>query len=348
MKNENLFSLVNDMDIQLGNISYENWKEEKAFITDVENILREPVGQLNINKKFHFVNIHYLSPSKTKEKIEKRTVFYIYQHSDLSRLIGDYKNILSLYDQELVHFCSLMIKHDWNKELVFRFILSSNRSMNNKGDFISIPESVSKYLLEISLDKLPNDLKNVSKKNITNDLKKISEQLCRSVRCTDCNCTGSKPGSKIIKELFGSFNLTLRGLKQNIGIFRNRSEIYAIFSPIAIRWDNRNDVIAVLVGIPTNVNFDRIILNTYRQVIRNIHHKELMFINKQNKIENESKAKEEKRKELLNEKNSIIDKIKAEKQKEYDAQNGKKIEQLQRQLRIVKQRLKDAENQSLT
>jgi hypothetical protein len=264
---------------QIGSLTSGKWEDEDQFVLDIEEKLRSFATAQNIAEGFYFLNLHYLRPaiSKTDDPLNRITI-YIEMDDHLAMLLPKYQNLLKVYYAERAHLSSLMITQDWNSPLHFRLLLSNPLPADEA--FIPVSASLLTMLRRIAPYTLPQEFETQTgaiPTRLQRELDRVKDALCKRCGRADV-CT--KENKVLLKELFGTLNLTLHALNQGKLAELEKTHIDIVLIPVSIRWDNKDDVIAVLVGILKNISSHADLMHkatSFVPVIHGIHHRELLF-----------------------------------------------------------------------
>ena len=268
----------------LKNLDHPTWSNNESFTNWLETILTLKPVVSNPTSKVYFLNLHYVSPRESKlHDISRRTRAYIYMHDGIQKIKGEYENAIRLYHIEAFHLCARMITQDWNETQRFRYYFEEVKK-SDEVDCIVIPESIISCFDQIPIRTSPDHFdtvyNSIASKPKDSEVSHLREAICE--RCKLKNKMNCWNGHAIfLREIFGTFNLTLRAIKG--GVFKNQY-IDITFSPISIPWNNEDDVIAVLVcitGHDSGKEIQDTILQSrlmeYSAIVTSVHHRELLF-----------------------------------------------------------------------
>jgi hypothetical protein len=270
----------NQIESQLSTLKVSNWNNEASFrdflfkqVNKYRNLHKYPLDN------FCFVNMHYLRPKsdKTVEGVNNRIRIPIHAESQLNNLLSEYEPTVTKYDSTSDHFASLMIRDDWPNAL--NFYLNMKEEEKSSGDnIICVSKNIIEVLKNVDIDVDPDtfddQINSTEFEGIKSNLSKISIKLCSSCRNTSCS-----KGTQLLKEMFGTFNLTLRAI--NGSYFNDADGIYITLLPLQIKYDLGDDVIAVLIHISKIHQISIEDLSKIHQLflpfIHGIHHREFLL-----------------------------------------------------------------------
>jgi hypothetical protein len=260
------------------------WRSSESFTNWFESLLcLNPISPSSA-AEVYFLNLHYVSPLESKlHDIRNRIRAYIHMHEEIQKIKGAYENAIRLYDIEKSHLCARMITEDWIEVQKFRYYFC-DYEIPKEAQYIVIPPSVFTSLIQVPIRTDPRRFddayRQISTKPIQNDIKLLRDAICSKCRLKDQSVCW-KDNSVFLRELFGTFNLTLRAIQKQI--FRNNF-IEITFSPISISWNGNHDVVAVLVSITghdsdktTEIPLLDTLLSEYSCIVDAVHHRELLF-----------------------------------------------------------------------